>query len=149
MLCLTLTHSKFSASRPVRLPSLIQFVVEEYSLTDANKAMLLGAFYPGAWKLLATRPGIELLYTLLFSGDVGYLLTQLPSGIAIQKIGAKLTLTINMLGTALTGFLVPSMLGEGCYFLVFMGLFEKYGTDRESVTLQVRGVIHLARLSSA
>ena len=44
------------------LPSLIQFVVEEYALADAQKAMLLGAFYPG------------------------YLLTQIPSGIAIQKV---------------------------------------------------------------
>eukprot|EP01052_Picozoa_sp_SAG31_P022063 SAG31_NODE_1738_length_7402_cov_14.270163_4_plen_109_part_00 len=26
--------------------------------------------------------------------------------------------------------------GEGCYFLVFVGLIEKYGTNRESVTLQ-------------
>ena len=70
------------------------------------------------------------MYTL-FSADAGYLLTQLPSGIAIQKIGAKLTLTINMLGTALMGFLVPSMLGSrhhplGKAFicLTIMGMFQ-------------------------
>eukprot|EP01052_Picozoa_sp_SAG31_P009957 SAG31_NODE_533_length_14371_cov_6.455367_19_plen_243_part_00 len=32
-----------------------------------------------------------------------------------------------------------AQLGEGCSFLAFMGLFEKYGTNRERVALQTAG----------
>ena len=69
--------------------------------------MLLGAFYPG------------------------YLLTQLPAGILIQKVGAKLTLTVNMIGTAMSALLVPRMLSastnplrKAAIVLTIMGMFQ-------------------------
>ena len=88
------------------LPSLIQFIVTEYGFADAQKVALLGAFYPG------------------------YLLTQLPAGMLIQKIGAKVTLTGNMLGTAACAALVPLALRTGApitaasVMMTIMGMFQ-------------------------
>ena len=58
---------------------LMQFIVADLKFTLAQKALLLGAFYPG------------------------YLVTQIPAGFLIQRYGAKVSLTVNMVGTAHQG----------------------------------------------
>jgi sugar phosphate permease len=67
---------------------LMQFIVADLSFNPTQKALLLGAFYPG------------------------YLVTQVPSGFLIQKYGAKLMLTVNMVGTALATAALPLALSS-------------------------------------
>lgn len=65
------------------LPSLVQVASKEMQLSDAAKAMLLSAHTPG------------------------YLLTQIPSGMLTQHVGAKRLLTLNTGGAAIMLALVP------------------------------------------
>ena len=62
---------------------LMQFIVADLKFNASQKAVLLGAFYPG------------------------YLATQIPAGFLIQRFGAKLILTANMLGTSLCTLALP------------------------------------------
>lgn len=71
------------------LPSLIQVASKELQLSDGARAMLLSAHTPG------------------------YLLTQIPSGILTQRLGAKRLLTLNTGGAAVLLLLVPSAAASG------------------------------------
>ena len=71
------------------LPSLVQVASKELQLSDAAKAMLLSAHTPG------------------------YLLTQIPSGMLTQRLGAKRLLTLNTGGAALLLMLVPVAAARG------------------------------------
>ena len=71
------------------LPSLVQVASKELQLSDSAKAMLLSAHTPG------------------------YLLTQIPSGMLTQRLGAKRLLTLNTGGAAILLMLVPIAAARG------------------------------------
>lgn len=66
------------------LPTLVPLIAAAGGYSDAERAMMLGAFFPG------------------------YLLTQIPAGAFAQTHGGKLVLAINTLGTAAVTLLLPA-----------------------------------------
>ena len=62
---------------------LVPFIAKEMGFTHSERAMLLGAFYPG------------------------YVASHVPGGWAVQRFGGKVVLTINMVGTAVLCVAMP------------------------------------------
>ena len=65
------------------LSFLVPFIAKEMAFSEAERAMLLGAFYPG------------------------YVASHIPGGWAVQRFGGKAVLSVNMAGTALLCVLMP------------------------------------------
>ena len=93
------------------LPTLVPLIAAANGYSDAERAMMLGAFFPG------------------------YLVTQIPAGAFAQKHGGKLVLAINTLGTAAITLLLPAVAKSGSLssnvgprlptlLLAAMGLFQ-------------------------
>ena len=86
------------------LPVLVAFLAEERSFSEAARARLLGAFFPG------------------------YMITMVPLGWAAQRFGPKLILQLGNVGTAASMLLLPAMASAGpmaasaCCFL--LGLLQ-------------------------
>lgn len=64
-------------------PSWVPFVVADLGLSDADRALLLAAWFPG------------------------YLVSQIPGAALIDRIGPKIVMGVNMLGTCGLFLLLP------------------------------------------
>ena len=64
---------------------------------------------------MATEMGLSPLQagTLLTGFFPGYLITQMPAGPIVQRIGGKLTLSVCLFGTAVTFLLAPAVMSNG------------------------------------
>ena len=71
------------------LPLFINFIAEDLGCSTADKAFLLGAFYPG------------------------YCVAMLPSGMVVKGVGAKRLLGLGLGGTAALLALLPLSAGSG------------------------------------
>jgi putative effector of murein hydrolase LrgA (UPF0299 family) len=71
------------------LPLLVPFLVQEYGYSEAARARLLGAFFPG------------------------YMLTMVPLGWVAQRWSARAILQLGNLGTAASMLLLPTMAAAG------------------------------------
>jgi glutaredoxin len=71
------------------LPAWIPLLCAAEAFTDAQRALLMSAFFPG------------------------YILTQIPGSFAIQRWGAKVIMSIDMLVTATLCFLIPLVTRRG------------------------------------
>jgi sugar phosphate permease len=89
---------------PLPQPYIVPFIVADRGYSDAQRAQLLAAFFPG------------------------YLLTQIPLGFLAQLWGAKNVLSLNLVGTAAMLAALPAATGAGargvwaCLFT--LGLFQ-------------------------
>lgn len=75
------------ACRRLGLPSLIPFIVNEYQFSEAQRALLLGGFFPG------------------------YCLTMVPAGLISTRFGYKNILSLNLAGNALVLLATPIFAG--------------------------------------
>lgn len=89
---------------PLQQPYIVPFIVADRGYSDAQRAQLLAAFFPG------------------------YLLTQIPLGFLAQLWGAKNVLSLNLVGTAAMLATLPTATAAGargvwaCLFT--LGLFQ-------------------------
>ena len=93
MCLLCLTFLSYAVHRYSLAPLTSVFAAMELGYTDAQKAYLLGAFFPG------------------------YIASQFPAGILSQLIGGKVMLTANLVGHALFMLLLPSAAALGYRWL--------------------------------
>ena len=82
------------------LPPLQLFIAQELGLGEAQRAALLGAFFSG------------------------YIVTQFPAGLAVQRVGPKPIVTANLLGHAIFLALLPAAarFGSGGIYTCLVGI---------------------------
>ena len=82
------------------LPPLQRFIAQELGLGEAQRAALLGAFFSG------------------------YIVTQFPAGLAVQRVGPKPIVTANLLGHAIFLALLPAAarFGSGGIYACLVGI---------------------------
>ena len=99
------------------LPSLIPLLADALRYTEAQRVLLLGAFFPG------------------------YILTQLPGGWATQRWGGKFVITVNLYSNAVLFFLTPlaARLGSaGSVAALFIALGLSQGSYVPSCSVLIK-----------